>query len=145
MPRLSTIIAGLILIVALANAVHQPFDLHHKFAWSFANMDSTSNADRVYRPTRDKLENLGHRRLTYRVEPGANWADKLAQFCFVQYSLAPIVLIPNTNSEEWVLMDYTATVKPFPAPDLIAVEDFGNGLALYRKQSFTSQPPPSEK
>jgi hypothetical protein len=134
MTRLSWAIAGIILMVALANAVHQPFDLRHRFEWLFFNMDSTSNADRLYTPTRDRLQKLGLTRLSYRVEPGANWPDKLAQYCLVQYALAPVVLRPQTNEDYWVLMDYTATTKPFPAPDLIEVEDFGNGLALYKKR-----------
>jgi len=43
---LGRIVAGLIMLVAMANVVRQPFHLRRAFAWSFENEDSPTTADK---------------------------------------------------------------------------------------------------
>jgi len=138
MAKLSTVLAGLLLAAALANAVRQPWEIHHDFIRLFSEMDGPSSFDKVYGPTRRKLEERGLTRLGYRTEPGSIWLNKAADYFLIQYTLAPIVLRAHTNEDEWVLMNYSATKEPFPAADLIVVEDLGNGLALYKRPQDTT-------
>jgi len=131
---LGRIVAGLIMLVAVANVVRQPFHLRRAFAWSFENEASPTTADKLYRPIRGLLMNRGLTRMGYRMEPGANFNARSTEYFLIQYALAPIVLRHNTTEDEWVLMNYSATVNPFPAPDLTAVEeDLGGKLGLYKK------------
>jgi hypothetical protein len=134
MARLSTVLAGLLLLTALLNAVHQPFDIHHVFGSMFTAPDSATAVDRTYTATRDKILARGLTRLGYRTEPGSVWEQKSAEYFLIQYTLTPLVLRAHTTEDEWALVNYLAAKKPFTIPGLLLVEDFGNGLALYRKR-----------
>jgi hypothetical protein len=127
MMNLSRGLMVLLLALAIANAGQQTVYIYSRFHDYFLNESAISHADRVFAPIRKALIDRNLLRVGYRVEPEVGYEY------IVQYALAPVVLKRDSNDDDWILMNYSATGKPLPAPDLACVEDFGGGLALYKK------------
>jgi hypothetical protein len=126
--RVSTL---LLLLVAATNAVWFPITLSQHFQEHLFTQDTNSYFDQAYGPVRERLLRSGLSELGYMTEPGAAWEDKASTFYIVQYSLAPVVLIPHSPRKSWALVDYSAVGSPFPIDGMDRVADFGEGLALY--------------
>ena len=136
-----------LLIIPLVNAAHDVQNIYSKFNRYSPGEDSISQSISALAPIRNRLGQLGVRQLGYRAEPNAYWSERVGDFFVIQYALAPVVLHPYSNertwdlinlgppvrSDRWVLVNYSAVGKSFRAPDIECVQDFGGGLALYRK------------
>lgn len=123
----------LLLAIPIINAGLESYHVFTRLHYRLLNEDSISHAEVLFGPVRQKLQDLKVLRLSYRVDPGAYWEERVGDYVVVQYVLAPIILRPHNDEDAWVLMNYSAVGKRFPAPDLVCIEDFGSGLALYRK------------
>jgi len=81
------------------------------------------------------LQDLGSPRVGYLSGPGINSYDVavIGIFFQTQYLLAPTGLHQNSAQEEFILVNFGIGKQSSPMPGHRLVEDFGNGLALFRR------------
>jgi hypothetical protein len=140
MTKVLKAITGLLLAVTVANAGWQSYEFYQTFSPGFAMRDAVWQIDNRLAQTRKELLALKVERIGYRSTPGVPWEDTTTDLYWVQYAVAPIVVRQSLDNagEDWVMMGYSPAVRPFTAPDLVCIEDFGNGIALHKK---STEPP----
>src|ERR1043165_3461507 len=90
----------------------------------FFHEDNVTQMEVALAPVRERLKELNLSRLSHRVDPGSFWEELVGDYYLVQYVLAPVALHAGADEKPWVLMNYSAVGKRFPAPDLECIEDF---------------------
>jgi hypothetical protein len=109
--------------LAFKNSVH----------WPLLAQDEWTQLDSGLDRARAALAALPDNHVEYRVEEATESYD-IGVFYRLQYLLAPTILQRLSGTGRFVLVEFWSTRKAKPIPDLILVEDFRNGLALYRRR-----------
>jgi hypothetical protein len=127
--KLSTFLAAAIIGVSLLNAVSALRQYGH---WPVLTDDEWSSLDRDLARTKLALAALPDRHIEYRTEEVSDSYDTTA-FYRLQYILAPSILLRQPVENGYVLVEFWTTKQVKPLSGLMLVEDFGHGLALYRR------------
>jgi hypothetical protein len=135
MTRFLKALTTLLFVIAIVNAGRQSYVFYTTFSPFFKIRDLVWQIDNGLAQTRNELLAMKVERIGYRIAPSASWEQKLPDRYWIQYAVAPIVVRQSSDNagEDWVMMNYSPDIRPFFAPDLACVEDFGNGIALHKK------------
>jgi len=126
------LVAGL-LAFSLINATKALYDAYH---WPLFVPDAIDNDDQFGSPLKKQLKSMGVKEIAYRTDRAYNDADAGA-FFLLQLRLAPILLrrVPiDDDDHPLLLMNFRATRRIGALPGFTLLEDFGDGLGLFRKQ-----------
>lgn len=123
------LLVAVLLALSLWNAA---WALRHNFHWPIFVDDDWTRLDRELAHTKEVLGKLPDSHIEYRTEEATNTYDQTAYYR-LQYILAPSILRRNPVEDRYVLVEFWTTRTAKPLPDLMIVEDFGNGFALYRR------------
>jgi len=125
----SSLFPAILIVICLWNATLAFKNSAH---WPLLAQDDWTQLDRSLDRTRTILASLPDRHVEYRVEEATETYD-ISAYYKLQYLLTPTILQRLSGTGRFVLVEFWNTRKVKPLPDLILVEDFGNGLALYRR------------
>ena len=78
------------------------------------------------------LNSLPARQIEYRTEEASETYDAIAYYR-LQYMLAPAILRHEPVDDRYVLVEFSSTKRAKPLPGLTFIQDFGDGLALFRR------------
>jgi hypothetical protein len=106
--------------------------LRHYWHWPVWSEDEWTRMDRALVHARVVLNSLPDRKIEYRTEEASDTYDQAAYFR-LQYILAPAILRHEPVDDRFVLVEFLSTKRVKPLSGLTLVEDFGNGLALFRR------------
>jgi hypothetical protein len=100
--------------------------------WPFFSETTLSQRIVAAEPVRTTFTRLGIDRAGYFTED-LDSDEGLFRFFVLQYVSVPVVLRRDVGEEQYVLIDNWQTGALPETPGWTLVEDFGNGLALYRR------------
>jgi hypothetical protein len=125
----ATICSAALLLVCLWNGVRS---LQEHFHWPVLVEDDWTRLEQKLVRAKAVLHSLPDRHLEYRVEDATETYD-IGAYYRLQYLLAPTILQRSPTGNGWVLLEFWGSDKIRPMPDLVLVEDLGNGFGLYRR------------
>jgi len=125
------LLAWALLGISLFNAVGSLRQYYH---WPVFASDEWTGLERSLVHAKAALNGLPDRHIEYRIEEASDTYDSSAYYR-LQNILAPTILQTEAAPDRYVLVEFWATRRVRPLPDLILVEDFGNGFGLYRRPS----------
>ena len=125
------LLAWALLGISLFNAAGSLRQYYH---WPVFASDEWTGLERSLVHAKVALNGLPDRHIEYRIEEASDTYDASAHYR-LQNILAPTILQTEAAPDRYVLVEFWATRRVRPLPDLILVEDFGNGFGLYRRPS----------
>jgi hypothetical protein len=125
----TTVFPTILIVFCLWNA---SLAFKNSLHWPVMMPDDWAQLDRSLDRTRTILASLPDRHVEYRVEEASETYD-ISEYYRLQYLLTPTILQRLSGTGRFVLVEFWNTKKAKPLPDLVLVEDFGNGFALYRR------------
>ncbi|HKQ49826.1 MAG TPA: hypothetical protein VJZ71_17260 [Phycisphaerae bacterium] len=123
---------GLLVAFALISS-NRVFVKERKRYRKMPTTDAISRYDRRFEPLRPHLP--AHEPVGYVGSTGTRWQDNLDPFFATQYALAPVVLTRRTD-RPLVVGNFNLAdpaQKPPGDPKLQLIEDFGDGVTLFRR------------
>jgi hypothetical protein len=120
-----------ILLVCLWNAASS---LHDNYHWPLTIDDDWTRIEQQFGLAKTTLHTLQAEQIAYRIEePDASY-DPL-HYSKLQHILAPQILVRDSasGSIEFVLVEFWTTRRVVPLEGLVLVQDYGNGVGLYRR------------
>ena len=115
-------------VVSVANARKTLIQYRHKPWFARSGM---STRDESLMHARQVLFQLGTTHIGFIAGPSTTMDGEI--FYPLQLSLTPLVLRVNSKDDNFFLVIFGDNNPTVPMPGLILVEDFQNGLALFRK------------
>jgi hypothetical protein len=142
MTKLLKAITGILFIIAVVNTGQQAYAFYKTFGPAFDTRDSVSHVDNLLASARKDLLAQNVRKMGYRFPAVVPWDQKSADLYWIQYALAPILVrrSDENTDDEFVMVSYSPEPRPFSAPGLVCSEDFGFGIALYKKSNMPLEP-----
>jgi hypothetical protein len=119
----------ILLVVCALNASSALWRYSH---WPILADDEWTQLEHDFAHAKDVLNALPERRIEYRTEEASNTYDAAAYYR-LQSILAPTILQRSGVKTTYLLVEFWATKQVKPLPGLMLVEDFGHGLALFRR------------
>src|SRR5262245_27607295 len=120
----ATVSSAAILVLCLWNAARS---VQQYFHWPMPAGDEFSILDGELGRTREALASIPDHHIEYRVEDADESYDLGNQYR-LQYLLAPTVLWRMPTDNRYVLVEFWKIRKVRPLPDLMLLEDLGNGF-----------------
>jgi hypothetical protein len=130
MKTIRCILAAAIIFLSLANA---GYALHKYYHLPVFQHDDMWYRDATMIRARAVLKGLDNDRVQYLPGPGNSLASDIWPYFETQYLLTPTLLYRNDSQTPWVLVNFGKLKPTVPMPGLTLVEDFGNGLSLFRR------------
>ena len=126
---ISQLLAIVLVALSLWNASQFFRGVYH---WPVSVEDGWAGFRTELAKTKSELQRLKIDRLGYRVEEGPPEYDHYAYFR-IQNLVSPTALIRESDNpnEPYTLVQLHKTKQVRPLPDLVFVEDLGNGFGLY--------------
>jgi len=125
----NALLAAVLLASSIWNAAGT---LRQYFHWPVLVEDEWAQIDRNLIRAKAVLGNFPDKHIEYRTEGASDTYDTAAYYR-LQNILAPSILQRDPVAHGYVLVEFWTTRKVTPLPDLVLVEDFGNGFALFRR------------
>jgi len=125
----NTFLIAALLVTSMCNATWGVWKYVH---WPVLISDDWAPLEADLAHAKVTLSGLPDRHIEYRIEDAPDTYDQIAYYK-LQSVLAPIILQHDPVGDGFVLVEFGKTKAAKPLSDLILVEDFGNGFALYRR------------
>ena len=128
--RPAQLLLAALLGISILNAVSS---LRRYYHWPVFASDEWADVAAKSVHAKAVLRGLPDRHIEYRLEEAPETYD-VTSYYRLQNILAPSILQSEAAPDGYVLVEFAATRRVKPLPDLILMEDLGNGLGLYRKR-----------
>ncbi|HEX7961339.1 MAG TPA: hypothetical protein VF493_15565, partial [Terriglobales bacterium] len=131
-----TAAAALLLFVPLLSSVKLLHETN-RLPQNAAGFDGVSTYERRFDGAKKLLPRFGSENLCYLPDPGHMIGDEGPQYIVSQYALVPRVLIPSGQCTFLLTNEPDPKQRRLPAVprDFVLLEDFGNGVKLYKRES----------